>query len=163
MFMTLSRPADLPARWAPALPFAAAGAVCTVAGGLVAAATAPVASELGSWAAAYLVLVAGVAQVALGGGQAVLAPAAPAGRAVGAELIGWNAGNGAVLAGTLLGRTWLADLGGALLVVALALVAWQLRGAARRPAWPLHAYRALVALVLVSIPVGLVIGHFRPG
>ncbi|MGH3404607.1 MAG: hypothetical protein ACRDRJ_19210 [Streptosporangiaceae bacterium] len=134
-----------------------------MAGGLVAAATAPAASELGSWAAAYLVLVAGLAQVALGAGQALLAPGGPARRAVGVELIGWNAGNAAVLAGTLLGWTWLADLGGALLVVALALVTWQLRGAVRQPAWPVRAYRALVALILVSIPVGLVIAHFQPG
>ncbi len=74
VFMFLHRPADLPARWAPALPFGAAGAVCVVAGGLVSAAIAPALSELGSWAVAYLVLVGGAAQAAVGTGHALLAP-----------------------------------------------------------------------------------------
>ena len=40
------------------LPFGIAGVACIVAGGLVAAVTAPAATEHASWAAAYLVLVA---------------------------------------------------------------------------------------------------------
>lgn len=163
MFMLPRHPAGLPARWPPALPFAVLGTVCIVAGGLVAAATAPAPSEHGSWAAAYLVLVGGIAQTALGAGQALLAPRAPARRAVAAELIGWNAGNGAVLAGTLTGLTRLADIGGVLLVAALVLVIRETRGASQRPAWPLHLYRALVALLVVSIPVGLAIADLRPG
>jgi hypothetical protein len=71
-------------------------------------------------------------------------------------------GNGAVLAGTLLGATWLADIGGVLLGAALMLALAGIRGAVRRPAWPLHLYRALIALVLVSIPVGLVMAAVRP-
>ncbi len=153
--------ARLPDRWSPALPFAAFGAACIVLGGLVSAAIAPTPTEHGSWAVAYLVLVGGVAQVALGAGQALLAPAAPSRRVARSEMIGWNAGNAAVLAGTLLGFTWLADIGGAILVVSLALVTRQMRGATRRPAWPLYLYRGLVALVLVSIPVGLVLAEFR--
>ncbi len=148
--------------WAPASPFVALGTTCVVAGGLVAAAVATAPSELGSWAAAYLVLVGGVAQVALGAGQALLASRSPGRPAVVAELAGWNAGNGAVLAGTLLGATWLADAGGALLVAALVLALAGIRGAVRRPSWPLHLYRALIALVLVSIPVGLVIAAVHP-
>lgn len=153
---------DLPARWVPVLPFAASGAAFVVTGGLVAATTAPNPSELASWAAAYLVLVGGVVQVALGAGQALLALGAPSRRVIAIELIGWNAGSGAVLAGTLLGLSWLADVGGALLVPALVLVIRGVRGAARQPTWPMHLYRAVVALVLVSIPVGLVIGEARP-
>lgn len=160
--MFLGHPDDLPTRWFPALPFAALGAAFVVAGGLVAAATAPNPSELTSWAAAYLVLVGGVVQVALGAGQALLALGTPSRRVIAIELMGWNAGSGAVLAGTLLGLSWLADVGGALLVPALVLVIRGVRGAARQPAWPLHLYRALVTLVLVSIPVGLVIGGARP-
>ena len=52
------------ARW-----FVAAGSSCVVVGGLVAAATGPTGFEDGSWVAAYLVLVGGVAQIALGVGQ----------------------------------------------------------------------------------------------
>jgi hypothetical protein len=129
---------------------------------LVAAAVAMAPSRLGSWAAAYLVLVGGVAQVALGAGQALLASRSPGRRTVAAELAGWNTGNGAVLGGTLLGATWLAGAGGVLLAAALVLALAGTRGAVRHPAWPLHLYRALIALVLVSIPVGLVIAAVRP-
>jgi hypothetical protein len=160
--MSENIPVRLPGRRSPALPFAASGAACIILGGLLSAAIAPAPTEHGSWAVAYLVLVGGLAQVALGTGQALLAPAAPSRRVVRSEMTGWNAGNAAVLVGTLLGFTWLADFGGAFLVASLVLVIRQVRGAARRPAWPLYLYRGLVALVLVSIPVGLVLAEFRP-
>ncbi|MGH3266573.1 MAG: hypothetical protein ACRDNS_31805, partial [Trebonia sp.] len=90
-----------------------------------------------------------------------LASRPPGRRALVAELVGWNAGNAAVLAGTLLAATWLADVGGVLLVAALALAFAGIRGAVRHPSWPLHLYRGLIALVLVSIPVGLVLATLR--
>lgn len=150
-----------------ALPFAVAGTACTVAGGLVAAVTATAPSERGAWAAAYLVLVAGVAQVALGAGQAWLAPSPPAPRLVAAQFTGWNSGNAAVLAGTLLSATPLVDIGGAVLVVALALLVHGTRGAraggagalAARRRWSLHAFRLLVVVLLVSVPIGLVLAR----
>jgi hypothetical protein len=148
-------------RWPVALIFIALGTACVVAGGLVAAAVAVAPSQLGSWAAAYLVLAGGITQVALGAGPALLASRSPGRRAVTAELAAWNAGNGAVLAGTLLGATWLADIGGAALIIALTLALAGIRDAVRRPAWPLRLYRALIALVLVSIPVGLVVAAVR--
>ena len=160
--MSTSVPARPLPVWSAASPFVAIGAACVVAGGLVAAAVATDPSELGAWAAAYLVLVGGVAQVALGAGLALLASRLPGRRAVAAELAAWNAGNGAVLAGTLLGAAWLADVGGAALVVALALALAGVRGAVRQPAWPLHLYQVLIALVLVSIPVGLMIAAVHP-
>lgn len=53
--------------WAPCLPLVAIRAAHTsLAGGLVAAATALAPSQLASWTTAYLVLVGGVAQAALG-------------------------------------------------------------------------------------------------
>lgn len=151
-----------PANWPAAAPFAAAGAACVVAGGLVAAATALAPSQLASWATAYLVLVGGVAQAALGTGQALLTARPPGRPGIAAELAAWNAGNGAVLAGTLMGASWLADVGGVLLAAVLALMIAATRGAGRPPAWPLHLYRALAALVLVSIPAGLIISGLRP-
>jgi len=160
--MSTPVPAHPLPRWSVSLPFAAFGTACVVAGGLVAAAVAMAPSELGSWAAAYLVLAGGVAQVALGAGLALLASRPPGRRTVIAELAGWNAGNGAVLAGTLLGVTGLADAGGALLVVVLVLAIAGTRGTVRHPAWPLHLYRALITLLLVSIPVGLVIAAVHP-
>lgn len=138
-----------------ALPFAVVGTACVIAGGLVAAATAPAPSEHGSWAAAYLVLVAGVTQVALGVGQALLAHVPPPLRVVLGEFVAWNAGNAAVLAGTLAGVVPVVDAGGILLVVALVLWASGVRGAGPHSRWGLRLYRMLVGLMLVSIPVGL--------
>ena len=150
-----------------AVPFTLAGTACTVAGGLVAAITATAPSEQGAWAAAYLVLVAGVAQVALGAGQAWLAPRPPSPRLLTAQFTGWNAGNAAVLAGTLLGVTSLVDAGGAVLAVALGMLVHGTRGAraggagalAARRRWSLHVFRLLVVVLLVSIPIGLVLAR----
>lgn len=144
----------------PLLPFLVIGTACVIAGGLVSAATAPNPSEHGSWAAAYLVLVAGVAQVGLGVGQAMFG-GRTAERMVLAEIAGWNLGNAAVLAGTLAGVEAIVDVGGAALLVVLVLL---LRGVltssatpSDRGRWLLHGYRALLVLLIVSIPVGLVL------
>lgn len=149
----------LPARLRPALPFVAVGAACVVAGGLVAAVTAPAPTEHGSWAAAYLVLVGGVAQIALALGQSWLAPAAPSRRLLAGEYVAWSLGNAAVLIGTLAEVPAVVDIGGALLVAALAIFAIAVRGGRRH--WALLVYRALVVLMLVSIPVGLVLDRVR--
>jgi predicted acyltransferase len=86
---------------AAALPFATLGVACVVAGGFVAAVTAPAPSEHGSWTTGYLVLVAGVSQVALGVGQALLAPRASSRRIVAMEFSAWEwrecGGRGCVL------------------------------------------------------------------
>jgi hypothetical protein len=149
-----------PARFA-ALPFVVLGSACIVAGGLVSAVTAMAPSEHGSWAAAYLVLVAGVAQIGLGAAQAALAPRAPSRRLIAAEVALWNLGNAAVMAGTLAGRLWLVDVGGGVLVVALAAFGYAVRGAGQRGGWLLAAFRLLVAVLLVSIPVGLWLARFQ--
>jgi hypothetical protein len=141
-----------PSRW---VPFVAIGSACIVAGGLVAAITATSPSEHGAWAAAYLVLVAGVAQVALGLGQAWIATAPPSPDVTLVELVAFNAGNVGVMAGTLLGATWLVDLGGIVLAASLGVFLWATRRGTGGPV--AVAYRALAAFVLVSIPVGLVL------
>jgi hypothetical protein len=142
-----------------AAPFVLVGAVAVVAGGLVSAVSAMSPSELGSWSAAYLVLVAGVAQIALGIGQAGLAPRTPSRAIVAGQFSLWNLGNLAVLVGTLLDVVPVVDLGGALLVVALALLAAAVRGAPERKLRVLWAFRLLVVVLLVSIPVGLVLAR----
>ncbi|HET7172944.1 MAG TPA: hypothetical protein VFI30_01525 [Nocardioidaceae bacterium] len=160
--MTGSRVAGGPAPVWSSWPFLLAGSACIVAGGLVSAATAPQASEHSAWAAAYLVLVAGVVQIALGAGQALLAPRGVSRPLLVAELVTWNVGNAAVLAGTLLQVAAVVDLGGALLVCCLGLVVL----AVRRPGkagWPAWVFRALVVVVLVSIPIGLVLGATSGG
>ncbi len=140
-------------RLGPGAPFAVLGLACVVAGGLLAAAVARTPSEHAVWASAYLVLVGGVAQVAIGAAQTWLAADRPG--VLGAELAGWNLGNAAVIAGTVAGVSAVTDVGGALLVAALALL---LAGTRRgRGGWWLRGYRTLLVVVLVSIPVGLVI------
>lgn len=113
-------------RGSAAIPSATLGVACVVAGGLVAAATALAPSKHGTWAAAYLVLVASVAQVALGVGQALLAPKPPSSRLVAAQFVGWNAGT----------------------------------AAARRNGL-LYAFRLLIAVLLVSSPIGLTLARLR--
>lgn len=153
-------------RWAVSWPLFAVGALGVVSGGLVAAAIAPAPTEHGSWAAAYLVLVVGVAQIALGSGQALLAPNAPSSRVVALEAVCWNAANALVIAGTITNTHPVVYVGGAVLVAALAMFANAARGATplvRGKRWPLHVFRALVAVLLVSIPTGLVLATIRSG
>lgn len=141
--------------------FLVIGASCVVAGGLVAAATGPLRLEHGSWAAAYLVLVGGVAQIALGTAQRALAPRLPSTPVIVTELAAWNFGSAAVIAGTLVRVPLIVDVGGGLLVVALGLMMRTVRGSASRPRRALWTYRTALAVLLVSIPIGLVLAHLR--
>ena len=159
---------DVPAdRLRASLPLLVAGVACVVGGGAVAAAVAPAPTEHGVWAVAYLVLVGGIGQLALGLGQGLLAPTVPKRRLLLVQLVGWNAGNGLVIAGTILGASIAVDVGGALLVVVLVLASLTVRGAdgthgglvAR---WPLHAFRIVLLILLVSIPIGLVLERIHP-
>jgi hypothetical protein len=153
----------LVARWAVVRPFVVVGAASIVAGGITAAVTRPTGFELGSWTAAYLVLVAGVAQVALGIGQACLARDVPGRADVTLELIAWNASVVATIVGTLVGAPLVTTLGGVALVVALLrfLAAVRTPGPASNTARTL--YRCLLTIVLVSAPVGLALAWIRHG
>ncbi len=137
----------------------AMGGISIIAGGLVAAVTAIAPTRHATWAAAYLVLVVGVAQLGIGMGQALLAPKTPSSRLITAELLTWDIGNAGVIAGTLLGRVGLVDLGGVLLAVSLVLFLLGVRGHAGQKRWLLYGYRLLIAIVLVSIPIGLTISR----
>jgi len=78
----------------------------------------------------------------------------------------WNLGSALVIAGTLAGEPPLVDLGSALLIVALIIA---LRAApfgarttaARMPRLPELAYRVLLLVLAVSIPVGIVLSYLR--
>jgi hypothetical protein len=147
------------------LPFLVVGILCVIAGGLIAAATAPAPTERGTWAAAYLVLVGGVAQAGLGLGQALSTTRTPT-PVVAMEVVGWNLGNVAVLVGTLTELTALVDFGGALLIVALILLARGVTSPLVRHAdgvhrWFAYGYGVLILVLLLSIPVGLVLSHAR--
>jgi len=146
-------------RWIPALPFIALGTISIIAGGLLAAVTAISPTRHATWAAAYLVLVVGVAQLGIGTGQALLAPKIPSSRLITAELLTWDIGNAGVIAGTLMDRVALVDLGGVLLAISLVLFLLGARGHTGERRWLLRLYRLLITIVLVSIPIGLVISR----
>jgi hypothetical protein len=151
-------PAAVPPRQAVhrALPFLAAGVVWIIAGGLLAAATAYVTTQKTAWATAFIVLVGGIAQAGLGVAMGWLAQRARV-RTAWIAFALFNLGSVGVLAGQLTAVIALTFAGGVLLVAALAVIV-----AATRHGSPVHpilvwSFRALVILLAVSIPVGLLL------
>jgi hypothetical protein len=150
-------------------PFLIAGAACIIAGGLLAAATAYVTTQQTAWATAYIVLVGGVAQIGLGAAVAWLAPTAPR-RAAWWAFAGWNLGNTGVLTGQLAGILILTDIGTVILVAALVTVLAAVGGRRGRgarasgtgaPDHPgvLWAFRGLVMLLAITMPIGVILAH----
>lgn len=137
------------------------GAVAVILGGLVAAVTGPLELSRGSWAAAYLVLVAGAAQVMMGSARRDW-PRAGADAAGWRQFALWNLGNLAVIGGTVGDSTIIVFTGSALLVAALILA---LLATLRLPSPPpqvlLIAYRIVLLMLAVSIPVGMVLSALR--
>lgn len=138
--------------------FVALGGAAIVFSGLFSAATARSASYHSAWFVAYLVLIVGLAQVALGIGQWWLASKPIAIATVITELLLFNLGNAGVIVGTLLAAPLWVDVGSALFVVALALFGWTV-WTPRRRGVALWAYWALVIVLLVSVLVGLYFAH----
>jgi hypothetical protein len=162
-----SRPVDHRLRLRqPAGAQIAAGASCVVLGGLVAAVTGPLALAEGSWLAAYLVLVCGVAQYAIGRAPELLSARPVDPRSGWAQLGCWTLGNVAVIGGTLSGAPIMDTAGGALLVAGLGIAWHAARGrndpTAGRPTriarW---TYRCLLLVLLVSVPIGVVLANLR--
>ncbi|MBB2890990.1 hypothetical protein [Flexivirga oryzae] len=157
----MSESAHLPSGIRSAVPFTVIAAVGIVLGGAVSAASAPNANYTASWAVAYLVLVVGIAQLALGVAQALLAPEPPSSRTIAAQVLTYNLANVAVLVGTLVGRTVIVDLGGVLMLVSLVLFMWASRGARTTNTWLLYGFRVVVAILVVTTPIGLIISAVR--
>ena len=151
-------PHELAARLQTAVPFVLVASLALVGAGLISAAAAFSPSYHASWAVAYLVLVVGVSQLVLGLGQALLAPEPPTARTVRFEWASYNLGNAGILLGTLANRQLLTVVGSILLAIALVLLYSQARGTTRA-GWPVHAYRALLAILFISIPVGLLVAE----
>lgn len=143
-------------------PFRIIGAAWIIVGGLTAAVTGPLDWSDGSWAAAFSVLIGGVAQYTIGVVQAALASTRPSRRMVVAELATWNGGCVAVILGTVVTTPLIVYAGGLLLVVALVLLILTVRGNAE-PRWALWLYRGLLVVILVSIPIGLTLAQLRAG
>ena len=137
-------------------------AVSVIAGGLAAAVTGPTEWSKGSWVAAFLVLVAGVAQIGLGAGQAYLAVTTPTVAFVTAEVVMWNVACATVIAGTLLSSPATVAVGSVPLVAALVMfmVALSDRSGAQRSIIVV-GYRLLLLVVLVSVPIGVALSFAR--
>ncbi len=152
---------ELQARWPSIRPFVAAGGACVLAGGLVAAVSRPLGLELGSWAAAYLVLVGGIGQGALGGGRAWLARDAISRRRTIVEASLWNIGLAGTLVGSLGSVLAATALGGACTAAALALLLLGVRHPRPGRRALSVAYVGLASLILVSTPIGLALAWVR--
>ena len=127
-----------------------------VAGGLLAAVAATAESEVGAWAAAYLVLVMGMAQAVLVVGRVAWAPSGEHGTLV-PLLVGWNVGSLAVILGTA-AESFVTVLAGSVLLVAV-LVECGLRVRSDRHRGLLAGYRVVVAALLVSVVIGCVLAR----
>jgi hypothetical protein len=147
-------------RWRPSAPLLAAGAVSIIAGGLAAAVTGPTGWEHGSWVAAFLVLVAGVAQIGLAVAQVELTAIPATARVAAVECALWNAGCLTVIAGTLVSNPVAVAIGSAALVATLAMSSLAVRAPVRHPRLTL-AYRTLIIVLLASIPVGVALAWMR--
>ena len=149
----------MPTRWRSSVPLLVGGAVSIVAGGLAAAVTGPTEWDHGSWVAAFLVLVGGVAQIGIAAGQSELTPSPPTPRFAALECALWNVAGLTVIAGTLLASPLTVTIGSVVLVAALVLATVAVRGAGR--SWLLLPYRALLVLLLVSTPIGIALSWAR--
>jgi hypothetical protein len=146
--------------WRAHEPLFAVGGASIIAGGLTAAVTGPTGWGHGSWTAAFLVLVAGAAQVGLGAGQAHLAPQPDLARLAAVQCVLWNAGCLLVIAGTLRPSPAVTSIGGAPLVATLVMSAWAIRRGAR-PSRLALAHLVLLTVLLVSIPIGMALAWSR--
>lgn len=137
------------------------GLVAVVVGGLVAAVTDPLQVPRGSWLAAYLVLVVGVAQAAMGAGRHRW-PGASDGRGW-VQFVLWNVGSAAVIVGTVVAAPVVVYAGSVLLLAALvlALLATRVPSDPVRNGALIWIYRGLLVLLLVSVPVGMVLSTLR--
>lgn len=111
--------------------------------------------------AAFLVLVAGVGQIGLAAGQAQLAREATTVASTGVQCVMWNSGCMTVIAGTLLSAPLVVSIGSMPLVAALGMALFTVRGFGGQSRLLLWFYRALLVVLLVSIPIGCLLSWMR--
>lgn len=131
--------------------FCLIGTAWVASDGLVAAVTGPLSVEYGSWVAAYQVLVGGLAQCGFGAAQNSPASQGPTRRIVAAELVAWNGGSLAVIAGTVTRIPLIVDAGGLLLIIGLVLMMRTVSGRSEGPRWAL--WTCWILLVVKSCSV----------
>ena len=134
-------------------PFVVLGWAAIVVAGVLGAAMASWPSRLLVWAMAYLILVVGVGQYALGVGQARLGKRPPAAVTLWGQWLLLNAGHAGVMGGTLFGRFAVVSV--ATVPYVLALLWFALRVHPQDGGRPLLAYRALLLLLLRSALTGV--------
>ncbi len=147
-------------RWVRNAPFLITGVAAMIAGGFVAAVAGAVDWALGAWTAAFVVLVVGMAQVVLGLAQAALAPVLLDRNRVTAQWVLWNLGCAGVIGGTQIDATLVVAAGSALFLAALVLSEMTVRvhsGLVGTPRTLLMIYRVLLALLLVSVFIGMIL------
>lgn len=140
-------------------PFISLGWAAILAAGFIAAAIARTPTELLVWMVAYLVLIAGAAQVAVGRALRSL-PDAPPNLAAGwGQWVLLNLGHAGIIAGTLT-RTFSLVAGATVVywIAALWLGA-SVRPTTRKPG--LLWYRVLIAVLIVAALVGLALSWSR--
>lgn len=135
--------------------FTVLGTVAVVGGSILSAAIAPTPSYHGSWAVAYIVLVAGVAQIVLGVGQTSVTDGH-----VGAGRVAWqaalfDAGVAATVTATILDIPVLLYAAAVAQVVAVILFLAATRGGRR--GLTLITLRVVAIVLLVGTPTGVVI------
>ena len=146
----------LAAFFAPAL-------TCMAAAAVVAALHAAGGSWWLHWVSLHLVFLGGVSQLVLGAGQffvcAFLATDPPSRRMLAAQLASWNVGTLLVAAGVPTGATAMTSVGGALILVGLALfvtalVAMQ-RRSLQRARWAVRWYEACAGFLALGALLGV--------
>ena len=135
------------------------GVAFIILGGLVAAVTSPLQIEKGSWLAAYLVLIAGVAQCLLSKQPEFLALRTAASGGLWIRYTTWNLGNLLVVIGALTSQPIITDIGGAILIIRLVQALLDTRGSTQK--LRANILRVIYLILIVSVPNGLVLTHLR--
>lgn len=139
-----------------ATPFKLTAIAAIIAAGLVAAACAHTPTQPLLWMVAYLVLVVGVVQHALGAGQVELRYWQPKLSVVWSQWLIWNLGHAAVIGGTLCHSASTLIIGTLLYDIAIIWLAINVKGG--HVCWRRKAYWLLIALMFVSSWVGVIVG-----
>lgn len=139
-----------------ATPFKLTAIGAIIAAGLVAAARAHAPTQPIVWMVAYLVLVVGVVQYALGAGQLALRDWQPKLTVVWGQWLIWNLGHAAVIGGTLCHSIGTVIIGTLLYDIAIIWLAVSVKGGHR--CLLRNAYWLLIALMFVSSWIGVLLG-----
>jgi hypothetical protein len=145
------------------LAFVGVAGVLIVAGGLVAAINSAAPFDHGSWLAAYLVLVGGLAQLVLGAGCLALpAPVCATGLRR-AQLALWNVGIAIVAVGVFIDVPAVVVAGSVVVVGALAAFAYGAGPTRPQAAGRVTLYRLVVIVLAISVVIGSFLAGAAPG